>query len=149
MSDQGLVASLDPRHSSLRHLKRFRPYLLAALPATVLAMTWVGASWLAGRWGDHNVSHYVRSPNGRYVAHFMYLGQNETPPYGPAVRAASAWNPLGELTGTYLFKGGCGRESLDWEGDRQLVLTCSPGGTVVSLISPHGDIVFRRVERNR
>jgi len=101
-------------------------------------------------WGiDHVVSRSVISPDGKYIAHFMLLGDGEEPPYGQALTISPAWNPLGHLTGQYLFKGHCQTETLVWESARQLLLTCKPVGTVVRLVSQYADIEFRRVLRDQ
>ena len=95
---------------------------------------------------DHSVQRSVAGPDGKYNAYFIHLGEGEQPPYGQAVKVAVGWNPLGHMTGFYLFKGYCGSARLMWEDPRRIVLSCKPGGRVMHLVERHGDIEFQRTE---
>ena len=96
---------------------------------------------------DHAVTRTATAPDGKYNAYFVQLGESERPPYGQAVKVALAWNPLGHITGTYLFKGYCARAQLMWEDATRLLLSCSLGRDTGQLAAKAGEIEFRRIYR--
>jgi hypothetical protein len=111
-----------------------------------VALTFVTYGWYFLWSLDHGVSRTVAAPDAKYKAYFMLLGEGEKPPYGQAVKVAPAWNPLGHVTGPYLFKGHCAAAQLMWEDARRILLSCNPGGRIVQLAGRVGEIEFRRIE---
>jgi hypothetical protein len=96
---------------------------------------------------EHLVYRSERSPDSKYIAYFIELGESGEPPYGQAVKISRAWNPMGYMTGDYVFKGHCTGPVLDWRTSDQLVLICTEHGTQDKILSVDANVQFQRIRR--